>query len=259
MKILRPCTCALHRRHWIQCGEPSGLVMSNFTLFGTVRAFEASPLISASSNMKVRVRAKRRAIMFFAAMTTMSLSYADSLTLYNGRAVDSDLLDLPEKLLSGTLAYKDCRFTGLGYKRSFITPYTIGWMFGAANLSVPESAFEVVALKHRGLQTNSEVALAYHLNFAGAALGPVKVKPGFSWGFSRALGKPTYENGPRNDPERRYRFQHHLGLELAFTATESSPWSVISKVHHRSGGYGMIAPRRVGSNFLALGIQYLFE
>ena len=224
-----------------------------------MQAFEPSPRIFAPSDMKVRVGAKQGTILFFAAMTTMTVSHADSLTLYNGRAVDSDLLDLSEKLLSGKLAFKDSRFTGLGYKRSFITPYAIGWMFSAANLSVPESAFEVVALKHLGLQTNGEVALAYHLSFTGAALGLVKVKPGFSWGFSRALGRPTYENGPRNDPERRYRFQHHLGLELAFTSAKPSPWSVISKVHHRSGGYGMIAPRRVGSNFLALGIQYSFE
>lgn len=34
--------------------------------------------------------------------------------------------------------------------------------------------------------------------------------------------------------------------------------SVITRVHHRSGVYGLIAPQRVGSNFMVFGIRYKF-
>jgi hypothetical protein len=186
-------------------------------------------------------------------------SHADSLTLYNGWGANANLLTLPGKILTGKLEIDDSRFTGLGYQRNFTTPAVLGSLFEAVHLTTPESAFELVALKHRGLQTNSEIALAYNLSFAGAALGPLRIKPGLSWGFSWAIGRPTYEDGPKDDPTRRYRFQNHLGLELAFTPVTPSPWSVIAKVHHRSGVYGIVAPRNVGSNFMALGLRYSFE
>jgi hypothetical protein len=186
------------------------------------------------------------------------LAAADSFTLYAGRGSDTDLIDLPGRLLSGEPRFEDARFVALGYQYGLRTPDFFGTAFGLINVDKPASALEIIAVKHRGLQTNSELAVAYHLGFGGVALGPVQFKPGLSWGLSYAFGTPTYEDGPKDDPERRYKLQSHLGIELALAPTAPSPWSVIAKVHHRSGIFGVIAPRRVGSNFLTLGLRYAY-
>jgi hypothetical protein len=34
--------------------------------------------------------------------------------------------------------------------------------------------------------------------------------------------------------------------------------SITTRIHHRCGFYGVIAPRRVGSNFVAVGVRYQF-
>jgi hypothetical protein len=183
---------------------------------------------------------------------------ADSFTLYMGRGSDTDLIKLPGRLLSGKPRFEDAQFIGVGYQYGLQTPDFLGAAFGLVNIDKPASALEIVAVKHRGLQTNSELAVAYHLDFGGVALGPLRLKPGISWGLSQAFGTPAYEDGPEGDPKRRYKLQSHLGLELALTPTAPSPWSVIAKVHHRSGIYGAIAPRRVGSNFLAVGLRYSY-
>ena len=49
--------------------------------------------------------------------------------------------------------------------------------------------------------------------------------------------------------------QFLLLVENHWRLADSDKWSVVLRVHHRSGVYGLVAPRNVGSNFLAVGVE----
>eukprot|EP01030_Chromulinospumella_sphaerica_P001531 gene1531-1502_t len=73
--------------------------------------------------------------------------------------------------------------------------------------------FELLMLKHHGLQNNAELGAAYLLRTPDLQMGPLGVNLAAGTGLSYALGNPTYEDGPRDDLERLcLRFE--LGLEI---------------------------------------------
>lgn len=75
-------------------------------------------------------------------------------------------------------------------------------------------------------------------------------------GLSHAFGTPSYEDGPRDDPARRYHTQLLILVNMEWKLSTATNWSLLMRVHHRSGAYGLIAPPKVGSNFLAIGLRY---
>ena len=115
--------------------------------------------------------------------------------------------------------------------------------------------YETVLVKHFGLQYNAEVGAAYMLKTPDLELGELGVNFGAGAGLSYAVGNPTYEDGSDNEPQRRYRTQFLALFDLDWHLIGSDNLSLITRVHHRSGVYGLIAPRHVGSNFLAIGIR----
>jgi hypothetical protein len=180
---------------------------------------------------------------------------ATSIGLAFGRGLDVNLPDLPGKLASGSLPWDDSRFVGLYASRE-------GSTLGEASTLLDRTWFRsirqgrtAVLLKHSGLQTNWEAGLAYTLATPNLKLGPVatllKVGAGFSYAFSR----PSYEDGPFAEPDRRYRGQFLLLVENHWRLADSDKWSLVLRVHHRSGVYGLVAPQNVGSNFLAVGVE----
>jgi hypothetical protein len=116
----------------------------------------------------------------------------------------------------------------------------------------------MVLVQHRGLQTNAEIGGAYMLRTPDLEIGPLGVNFGTGAGLSYALGTPSYEDGPKDDPARRYPLQLLVLLELEWRIRDLERFSVVTRVHYRSGMYGLIAPRNVGSNFLVGGIRYKF-
>ena len=116
----------------------------------------------------------------------------------------------------------------------------------------------MVLVQHRGLQGNAELGAAYMLRTPDLQMGALGVSFGAGAGLSYALGNPSYEDGSTLDPGRRYRLQLLALFELEWRMRGFDNLSLITRVHHRSGVYGLIAPQRVGSNFLALGVRYKF-
>lgn len=178
-----------------------------------------------------------------------------SLSLYEGQGVDEDLRELPGHLASGSVEWDDSYFTGLGYLHRTETPNWLSRMLGWISLERPTTGVELVAVQHRGLQENFEANLAYAIHTPYAALGPVRVRFGMSVGLSYAFGNPSYEDGPKDDPEERYRFQNYNAYELEWGLWKYPRVSLVTRIHHRSGAYGLVAPRRVGSNFLAAAVR----
>jgi hypothetical protein len=184
--------------------------------------------------------------------------WLDSVSAYAGQGVDLNLREFPRAAFEGDLRGESTYFAGIGLAHSF---GTLGRSFEVVRGSALENVqhgYELLLLKHHGLQENAEIGVAYMLRTPDAALGQLHVNAGFGVGISHALGSPTYEDGPRDDPERRYRTQLLLLIEGEWRWGAESHWSLVTRIHHRSGAYGTIAPRFVGSNFVVAGVRYRF-
>jgi hypothetical protein len=180
---------------------------------------------------------------------------APAFFIYRGQGVDSDLLQMPEYLITGDLIFEPSYLTALGFIWPLRTPGPIQAMFDGFRVPDTRTGVETIVVKHDGLQDNWEADLAYMLRFRGWEAGGLTVRPGFAIGLSYAFGTPSYEDGPKGDPERRYRFQSFQAYEFEWGLKDHGRAALITGVHHRSGMYGLIAPRRVGSNFVTLGVR----
>jgi hypothetical protein len=183
---------------------------------------------------------------------------APAVTVYQGQGVDSNLVDVFPKLFGGDLRYEKAYFTAFGYYHPLETPRGLQWVFDVLHIPETDTGFELIAARHRGLQRNWEVDAAYALRFNRLHVSLLSVRFGVDLGLSYSLGRPTYEDGPIGEPDRRYRFQHYGAYELEWGIAPAPHVSLVTRIHHRSGIYGVIAPRRVGSNFMTLGLRYSF-
>jgi hypothetical protein len=181
----------------------------------------------------------------------------DSIAVYAGQGVDHNLLEMPRAFFKG-IDWEKSSFSGVGLSK---TGRPLGEVFGSlqeTSFGSVRQGYEVVYLQHHGLQGNSELGAAYTLRTPDLELGPLGVNFGAGAGLSYAFGTPLYEDGPKNDPGRRYPFQFLALYELEWRVRGLEDFSLVTRVHHRSGVYGLIAPRNVGSNFLAAGVRYKF-
>lgn len=182
----------------------------------------------------------------------------DSVSVYAGQGANHNLKELPGRIATGRLNWDRSYFTALGFGK---VRGTLGQSFEKLQSTPFESfrhGYEMVLVQHRGLESNAELGAAYMLRTPDLHMGPLGLNFGAGAGLSYALGNPSYDDGSTLDPGRRYRLQL-LGLfELEWRMRGFDNLSVITRVHHRSGVYGLIAPRHVGSNFLALGVRYKF-
>jgi hypothetical protein len=182
----------------------------------------------------------------------------DAVTLYGGQGVDHNLRKIPEAILSNNLDRDKSYFVGVGLAK---TGPKLGDSFGRLQgtpMAELRQDFELLMLKHRGLQHNAELGAAYLLRTPDLQMGPVGVNLAAGTGLSYATGRPTYEDGPKDDLERRYRLQLLLLFELEWKLRNVDALTLSTRIHHRSGVYGLIAPPHVGSNFITVGLRYRF-
>jgi len=195
----------------------------------------------------------------FAQADTFSANGAfDSVSFYAGQGADHNLRELPGKIISRNLEWDKTYFAALGLGK---VRGTLGQSIESLHdtaLASLRHGYETVLVKHTGMQSNAEIGAAYMLKSPDLQLGKLGVNIGAGAGLSYAMGNPGYEDGPDNDPGRRYRTQLLALFELEWRMVGFDNLSVITRVHHRSGVYGLIAPSHVGSNFLAVGVRHKF-
>lgn len=182
----------------------------------------------------------------------------DSVTGYSARGVDLNLREFPKAIFRGDLRTEDSWFWGVGLGK---TRGTLGQSLPLARGTFVENVrhgYEVVLLQHWGRQDNVELGAAYFLRTPDAALGPLRVNAAGGAGLSHAFGTPAYEDADPSEPDRRYRTQFLLVLETEWSLAQAPAWSLVTRIHHRSGVYGLIAPSKVGSNFVVAGVRYRF-
>jgi hypothetical protein len=182
----------------------------------------------------------------------------DAVTVYGGQGVDHNLRQIPEAILGNNLDRDKSYFVGVGLaKFGPKLGRSVGSLQGTPMAELRQD-FELLMLKHHGLQHNAELGAAYLLRTPDLQMGPLGVNLVAGTGLSYAIGKPTYEDGPKSDLERRYRLQLLVLFELEWKLRNMDALTLATRIHHRSGLYGLIAPPLVGSNFITMGLRYRF-
>ena len=175
-----------------------------------------------------------------------------------GHGADHNLQELPGEIVAGSINWDATHYVGIYSGKQFSSLGNTFPFLANTLLSGVQQGYTLSVLKHSGLQDNLEAAAAYTLTTPALRLGPIATNLSVGAGFSYAFSRPSYEDGPIGTPDRRYRGQFCLLIENEWRLRQHEQWRLVFRVHHRSGVYGVIAPRNVGSNFLGLGIRRVF-
>jgi hypothetical protein len=114
---------------------------------------------------------------------------------------------------------------------------------------------ELQAIKHFGEQDHVEFSGSINLRWVAFPWNRYLATTfAFGGGLSLATEVPELD---RRDPLNRdaTALLHYLLLEATF-ALPGSRWSVVTRIHHRSGVFGLFS--HSGSNVLAAGLRYRF-
>lgn len=177
-------------------------------------------------------------------------------TLYFGRGVRDDLPVIPAKTFIGGLRLSPpSRFTAVGGFRTLPTPARLRSLFDALRIGGTSTGIELIAAKHYGYQDNWEVDGAYLLQLPAIPVTVGRLRPGFGFGVSYALGDTPYEGKSMIRQETHYRLLSYLAIEMEAQLVSAPRVGLVARLHHRSGIYGTIAPAGIGSNFLTLGLR----
>lgn len=180
------------------------------------------------------------------------------LTFYFARGADPNIFMIFPEMIRGEAVMDDAYLYALGYFHPLSTPGGLQKVFDFLRVPNTRTGVEGVAGKHNGLQHNWEAGAVWQLRFAPLRLPLIQVRPAVGIGLSYAIGNPAYEDGPKDDPEKRYHLLNFNIYELEWSLQKAPAVSLVTRIHHRSGIWGLIAPPLVGSNFLAVGLRYSF-
>ena len=186
--------------------------------------------------------------------------YDWSVALYGAAWTDIRFTSIPTDLAQGRGRFENTQIVGLVVNRH-LADVSAGMPFTRRRLEGISWEAEGQLIKHFGLEDNWEVTGAIVARTGEFAL-PFHQSLNLAWGngLSYALEPPIYERGPTHtrgiDPPQ---LLWHMSLEADVTPAASPNVSVFFRVHHRSGVYGLIAPRGTGSNFIGLGARVRFQ
>jgi hypothetical protein len=181
-----------------------------------------------------------------------------TISLYGAQGVNHNLRELPGKALAGGLEWEGSYFSALSLTGSVGSQQDRPAFLRSGPFERLKFSYELVLARHHGLQSVIETGAAGRVDSAPLWLGALGVHAGFGIGLSHMSGRPTYEDGPRGTPDRRYKNQLLLLFDLDWQWHDWPALSAFTRVHHRSGAYGLIAPSNVGSNFVGAGLRYRF-
>jgi hypothetical protein len=113
-------------------------------------------------------------------------------------------------------------------------------------------------VQHGGRQNHTEInalVVARWTRFPWDDLLDTSVA--FGQGVSFATKVPEVEPRADRDEESR-RLLNYLMVEVALAPPGDSRWSAVTRIHHRSGVFGLYGGVNGGSNFVGLGVRYRY-
>jgi hypothetical protein len=175
------------------------------------------------------------------------------LTAYGSRWINADLLEIPERSLTGRLRSEDAYFVGAGLSRVIVPSFSIPLLGTDFAFHGNRIELEGQVLRHFGEQSHWEGTIALMFRTGQIPLfSGLSVNLAFGEGLSYASERPALEGSFRVEPTR---FLNYLAFEAEFSHTSLPGVYFVPRVHHRSGIFGLIAPKESGSNFIGAGIR----
>ena len=172
---------------------------------------------------------------------------------------ESPLPLLPYNIVTGNLKFKNAQLAQISLSRVLVHDFSIP-LPGDYALTGNSLEVQVIGTQHFGLETDQEGVLAVVLRSGDIPLwGGASVNIAWGNGLSYAFERPKLEKGPGGKPGVGSRhLQYYMGLESEWTFSPGARWHLTTMLHHRSGVYGVISPRRTGSNYMGGGINIDF-
>ena len=177
---------------------------------------------------------------------------SNHLSLYIGRYADANLLTIVPKIVTGDLDIKSPTILSVGYFRDFYSfslfEYSdkvrlgLGGTLSTHSFDNLEITGDISLTLMRFLPENRYVDMDFMVAI----------------GLSYIFGEIDYEDGPKDNPDKKYHFQNNDIFQLNIYSPRWTRFKTFIRLHHRSGVYGLIAPRHVGSNFLGAGVSWSF-
>jgi len=183
-------------------------------------------------------------------------------TVYRDIFVDTNFYSLPFDAVTGQLDTHNVFFQSIGVGYTIIPSFSLPMPFCACSVNGLTLELEGQFGKYSGLQHTYESDLAVLVRspqlplFAGFSVN-FAIGLGGSYAFSR----PEYEGSFAAEGELAagpQQFLIYLPMELEFTHDRLNRWHLVLNVHHRSGGWGAIAPEHSGANYVGGGIRVDF-
>jgi hypothetical protein len=193
---------------------------------------------------------KKQKVLCVFWISTISLSVCEkgiaddwSLSLYGG------------VLLKGNLS--DCSFLYTGFEDSYLMALALSKRVASYKDKI-DLELEGQTVKHFEDQD--------HWEFNGLAAirwlpfpwdNYIDTSFAFGAGLSYATETPKVEKRRRGDGQTQ-SFLAYLMFEIDFALPDSQHWSLFTRLHHRSGAFGLFNGVTGGSNAWAFGIKYRF-
>lgn len=175
------------------------------------------------------------------------------LTAYGSQWVDADLLEIPERAVTGRLTAEPAYFVGAGLSRVIVPSFSIPLPGTDFAFHGNRIELEAQVLRHFGDQSHWEGTIALMFRTGQIPLfGGLSVNLAFGEGLSYASERPRLEGSFRVEPSR---FLNYLAFEAEFSHASLPGVYFVPRIHHRSGIFGLIAERESGSNFIGAGIR----
>ncbi|MDP3418548.1 hypothetical protein [Falsiroseomonas sp.] len=173
-------------------------------------------------------------------------------TVYHGQWMK------PRGFIGGGFETENSHFTSLALSRVLVPELrldlpVVGRLLDGASIEL-EGQFGW----HTGLQRHGEATLALALRSREITLvGPWRMNVAVAEGLSYALSRPTYEGLVNNEQPRK--FMNYLAFEAEFSHAALPQLTLVPRLHHRSGIFGVIAPQGSGSDFFGLGLRLALQ
>lgn len=181
-----------------------------------------------------------------------------SLTVFQAVGLDTTLPGLVPNLFSGDLETKPDWFTALAVKGAIIDRVQLGWSWTDCWMGPLE--WEVQGVRHYGTEDYWESTAALILRTRDLVMGDLlAVNVAVGDGMSYAFTDNANEKGSSQVyGEDTYQLLNYLVLEAEWSAPSWRHLSVATRIHHRCGVWGVVAPAYSGSNYLSVGLRYGF-
>lgn len=173
-----------------------------------------------------------------------------------GEGLNHNFANLLPEAVKGNLDFQPAHLAGLVVQRELALPG--GWADWAGRHGMQtRTSVEVDLLKGGGLVDNTELDILWRPAVTPWPELPLQVELSWGIGVSQSFGQPWSDYTDPDKP-RGYRTLLHMSPQMAFRWHDLPDWALALRIQHRSGLYGVFAPRRVGSNHMALVLTHDF-